>query len=78
MYHCVHVDGKWFYILKDGQGVYLHPTEDPPQPPQGQNKRYITNAMFLAAVSRPRKFFNGVWFNGKMGIWPIVDTKVAQ
>ncbi|CAN0270525.1 unnamed protein product [Discosporangium mesarthrocarpum] len=34
--------------------------------------------MFLAAVARPRKMSNRVWIDGKVGIWPIVDTKVAQ
>ncbi|CAM9143745.1 unnamed protein product [Discosporangium mesarthrocarpum] len=34
--------------------------------------------MFLAAVARPMKISTGVWFDGKIGIWPIVDTKVAR
>ncbi|CAM9507935.1 unnamed protein product [Discosporangium mesarthrocarpum] len=34
--------------------------------------------LFLAAVARPRKMSNGVWFERKIGIWPILDTKVAQ
>ncbi|CAM9544573.1 unnamed protein product, partial [Choristocarpus tenellus] len=34
--------------------------------------------MVLAAVDRPRKLSNGVWFDGKIGIWSIVDTQVTQ
>ncbi|CAM9669251.1 unnamed protein product [Discosporangium mesarthrocarpum] len=34
--------------------------------------------MFLAAVARPRKMSSGLWFEGKIGIWPIVDTKIAH
>ncbi|CAN0470929.1 unnamed protein product [Discosporangium mesarthrocarpum] len=34
--------------------------------------------MFLAAVARPRKMSNGVWFDGKIRIWSTVDIKVAQ
>ncbi|CAM9847202.1 unnamed protein product [Choristocarpus tenellus] len=45
---------------------------------QVKNKRYITKLMFLAVVARPRKFSNRVLFNGKIGICPIVDTKIAQ
>ncbi|CAM9616602.1 unnamed protein product, partial [Discosporangium mesarthrocarpum] len=27
MYDWVHVDEKWFYVMKDGRGIYLHPEE---------------------------------------------------
>ncbi|CAN0000019.1 unnamed protein product, partial [Discosporangium mesarthrocarpum] len=33
--------------------------------------------MFLAAVARPRMISDGVWFDGKIGIWPITDTVAA-
>ncbi|CAN0496189.1 unnamed protein product, partial [Discosporangium mesarthrocarpum] len=69
MYDWVHVDEKWFYV-KDGRGIYLHPEEDAPKPPRAQNKRFITKVMFLAAVARPRMISDGVWFDGKIGIWP--------
>ncbi|CAN0092720.1 unnamed protein product [Discosporangium mesarthrocarpum] len=75
LYDWVHVNEKWFYILKDGKGVYLHPTEPPPKPPRAPHMNFITKVMFLAAVARPRKMSNRVWFDGKIGIWPIVDTK---
>ncbi|CAN0269822.1 unnamed protein product, partial [Discosporangium mesarthrocarpum] len=54
MHDWVHVDEKWYYVMKDGRGIYLHPEEDAPKPPRAQNKRYITKVMFLAAVARPR------------------------
>ncbi|CAN0507129.1 unnamed protein product [Discosporangium mesarthrocarpum] len=57
--------------MKDGMGVYLHPQEDAPKPPRAQNKRFITKVMFLAAMARPRMISDGVWFDGKIGIWPI-------
>ncbi|CAN0477095.1 unnamed protein product, partial [Discosporangium mesarthrocarpum] len=28
MYDWVHVDEKWFYVMKDVRGIYLHPEED--------------------------------------------------
>ncbi|CAM9642581.1 unnamed protein product [Discosporangium mesarthrocarpum] len=59
--------------------TYLHAIESPPKLPRAQNKNLTAKVMFLAAfVARPRKMSNGVWFDGKIGIWPIVDTKVAQ
>ncbi|CAN0492719.1 unnamed protein product, partial [Discosporangium mesarthrocarpum] len=60
MYDCVHMDEKWFYVMKDGRGIYLHPEEDAPKPPRAQNKRFITRVMFLAAVARPRMISDGV------------------
>ncbi|CAM9914087.1 unnamed protein product, partial [Discosporangium mesarthrocarpum] len=47
----VNVGEKWFYVMKDGRGIYLHPEEDAPKPPRAQNKRFITKVMFLAAVA---------------------------
>ncbi|CAN0301343.1 unnamed protein product, partial [Discosporangium mesarthrocarpum] len=78
MYDWVHADDKWFYVTKDGRGIYLHPEEDAPKPPRAQNKRFITKMMFLAAVARPRMISDGVWFDGKIGIWPIADTVAAM
>ncbi|CAM9358512.1 unnamed protein product [Discosporangium mesarthrocarpum] len=34
--------------------------------------------MFLAAVARPRMISDGVWFDGKIGTWPIADTVAAM
>ncbi|CAM9598452.1 unnamed protein product [Discosporangium mesarthrocarpum] len=63
-----HVDEKWFYVMKDGRGIYLHSKEDAPKPPRAQNKRFFTKVMFLAAVARPRMISDGVWLDGKIGI----------
>ncbi|CAM9466531.1 unnamed protein product [Discosporangium mesarthrocarpum] len=78
MYDWVHVDEKWFYVMKDARGIYLHPEEDPPKPSRAQNKRFITKVMFLAAVARPWMISDGVWFVGKIVIWPIADTVAAM
>ncbi|CAM9320721.1 unnamed protein product [Discosporangium mesarthrocarpum] len=78
MYDWVHVDEKWFYVMKEGKGIYLHPEEDAPKPPRAQNKRFVTKVMLLAAVARPRMISDGVWFDGKIGIWPIADTVAAM
>ncbi|CAN0107407.1 unnamed protein product [Discosporangium mesarthrocarpum] len=64
--------------MKDGRGICLHPEEGSPKPPWAQNKQFITKVVFLAAVARPRMVPNGVWFDGKIGIWPIVDTVAAM
>ncbi|CAM9285792.1 unnamed protein product, partial [Discosporangium mesarthrocarpum] len=69
---------KWFYMMKDGKGIYLHPEEDAPKPPRAQNKRFITKVMFLTAVAWPMMISDEVWFDGKIGIWPIADTVAAM
>ncbi|CAN0474101.1 unnamed protein product [Discosporangium mesarthrocarpum] len=74
----VHVDEKWFYVMKEGRGIHLHPEEDVPKPPRTQNKRFITKVMFLAAVARPRMISDGMWFDGKIGIWHVADTVAAM
>ncbi|CAM9632772.1 unnamed protein product [Discosporangium mesarthrocarpum] len=78
MYDWVQVDEKWFYVMKDGKGIYLYPEEDAPRPPKVQNKRFIIKVMFLAAVARARMISDGVWFDRKIGIWPIADTVAAM
>ncbi|CAN0475096.1 unnamed protein product [Discosporangium mesarthrocarpum] len=78
MYDWVHVDEKWFYVMKGGRGIYLHPEKDAPRPPRVQNKRFITKVMFLAAVARPRMISGGVWLEGKIGICPIADSVAAM
>ncbi|CAN0511158.1 unnamed protein product [Discosporangium mesarthrocarpum] len=35
MYDWVHVDEKWFYVMKDGRRIYVHPEEDAPKPHKG-------------------------------------------
>ncbi|CAM9305290.1 unnamed protein product [Discosporangium mesarthrocarpum] len=77
LFNWVHVDEKWFYLMKDGK-FYLQPDEEVPKPARASNKRSILKMMFLAPVARPRKLTNGVWFDGKVGIWPIVDVVTAR
>ncbi|CAM9475022.1 unnamed protein product [Discosporangium mesarthrocarpum] len=70
----VHVYKKLSYVMKDGTGVCLNRAKNQPKPPRVQNKRFITKYTFLGAVARPSEICNGVWFDGKTGIWPMMDT----
>jgi hypothetical protein len=76
--HWVHLDEKWFFIMKDREKVYLFPEEAPPGAPRVQNKRFITKVMFLAAVGRPHRYGHRQIFNGLVGIWPFIETAVAK
>ncbi|CAM9638959.1 unnamed protein product [Discosporangium mesarthrocarpum] len=74
----IHFDGTWFHVIKDGIGVYLHPSENTPSTPRAQNKRFITKYMFLAAAAWPRKICTAIWFDSKSNISPIVDILLSK
>ncbi|CAN0268846.1 unnamed protein product [Discosporangium mesarthrocarpum] len=77
MFGWVHADEKCFQLMMDRKKVYLQP-DGGPHAPRASNKLFILKMMFLAAVARPRELSNGVWFDGKTGIRPIVDVVKAQ
>ncbi|RHY98787.1 hypothetical protein DYB35_012898 [Aphanomyces astaci] len=68
----VHLDEKCFNADKDRRKVYLVSGEKPPRR-AWKSKRFVPKVMFLAAVARPRyDEVRGVFFNGKVGMWPFV------
>lgn len=77
MFDTVHVDEKWFYVVKDGQGVYILPGEDASRPARAQHKSHIIKVMFLCAVARPRVGHRSRRFDGKIGLWPMIETVQA-
>ena len=67
----IHIDEKWFYLLKEGQCFIIAADEEEPYR-HVQHKSFLTKVMFLCAVARPRYDTNkNAWFDGKIGIWPI-------
>ncbi|XP_074293213.1 uncharacterized protein LOC141620174 [Silene latifolia] len=74
----VHIDEKWFYISKPTTRFYLGKNEVPPHRTV-QSKHFIQKVMFMCAVTRPKYGPNGeVVFDGKLGIWPFVQTVPAK
>ena len=77
-YQSVHVDEKWFFISEKQLHLYIVPGEELP-PRSCQNKDHILKVMFLCALARPRFAPNGdCLFDGKIGMFPIVESVVAQ
>lgn len=77
MYDVVHIDEKWFNLYRASTKYYLASDEQLPYR-SCPNKRYIGKVMVLAAVARPRyDFKNRSYFDGKIGIWPIVEQSAA-
>ena len=67
----IHINEKWFYLMKDGQCFIIVADEAEPYR-HVQHKSFLTKIMFLCAVARPRYDTNkNAWFDGKIGIWPI-------
>ncbi|KAF0733941.1 hypothetical protein AaE_009173 [Aphanomyces astaci] len=74
----VHVDEKWFYLTTVKKCFYAYDDEELPKR-QLKSKRFITKVMFLAAVARPRYDpHKKGFFDGKIGIWPFVETVIAK
>ncbi|CAN0260843.1 unnamed protein product, partial [Discosporangium mesarthrocarpum] len=42
------------------------------------NKRFITKHKVTCCCGTPRKIRNGLWFDGKIGIWPVVDIVLVN
>ena len=67
----IHIDEKWFYLIKDGQHFIIAADKEEPYR-HVQHKSFLTKIMFLCAVARTRyNMNNNAWFDGKIGIWPI-------
>lgn len=78
MHNIIHIDEKWFYFTRVKNSFYLTPEEELPYRAT-KSKRYITKVMFLAAVARPRyNYTTRKYWDGKLGIWPIVHKVAAQ
>ena len=74
----IHIDEKWFYLMKDGQCFIIAADEAEPYW-HVQHKSFLTKIMFLCVVARPRYDTNkNAWFNGKIGIWPIGKWEPAK
>jgi hypothetical protein len=68
----IHVDEKWFYLIKVKRSVYLAVGEEEPYV-TAKSKRFIPKVMFLSATARPRGDFDG-----KLGLWPFVTQEAAK
>ena len=78
----VHVDEKWFYVMKITDKFYLLPEEaaDPDLIRRYcKHKKHIQKVMFGAAVARPRQNpLTGEWWDGKIHLHPFIVKVPAQ
>ena len=67
----IHIDEKWFYLMKDGQRFIIGADEEEPYR-HVRHRSFLTKIMFLCAVAMPRyDTRKNTWFDGKIGIWSI-------
>ena len=74
-YDTVHLDEKWFYLMKDGRKIRMFPDEAMPNPPKCRHKSHIPKVMYICVVGRPRPDKN---FDGLIGIWRSTEVKMAK
>ncbi|KAG6962244.1 hypothetical protein JG688_00008686, partial [Phytophthora aleatoria] len=68
---------KWFYVHRD-RTTYYHTSDETALRAVTKNKTHRTTVMFLVAVARPRyDAHQGMTFDGKVGLWPVVETRLA-
>jgi hypothetical protein len=78
MENIIHVDEKWFYLVKSNKRFYLWQDEKFPHR-VSKNKCFVTKVMFLACVARPRFDSNGnCVFDGKVKIFPFRKKVPAE
>ncbi|XXQ33160.1 Uncharacterized protein PBTT_03620 [Plasmodiophora brassicae] len=78
MSNLIHADEKQFNMTETSSSYYMAPGEDDPCR-TSTNINYLTHAMFLVAVARPRlDYVNGTWFDGKIGCFPFVEQQTAR
>ena len=79
----VHVDEKWFLLMKNGERVRIYPTIDAngniqykmPPAPKLASKRHMGKIMVFTAISRPLyDEFGNCIFDGKVHIESLIVT----
>ncbi|KAG7339151.1 hypothetical protein IV203_020463 [Nitzschia inconspicua] len=77
MYNEIHIDEKWFFLVRDGLRCIVTQDEPPPKAISVSHKSHITKVMFLSALARPR--FNHTTrqeFDGLIGIYPVGEIDI--
>ena len=72
-----HIDKKWFFLCRDNENYVLVSNEEEPPKRYVKHKSHVTKVMFVCALAKPRRI-NDVWWDGKIGIWPVGKENVAQ
>jgi hypothetical protein len=70
-YH-LHADEKWFYMVRTQKKVKLLGGYIPVQETT-RHKKHIEKVMFIAVVGMPHRLADGTWWDGKVGMFPLIE-----
>jgi hypothetical protein len=74
----VHVDETWFTCIKEKHVLKIIAGVEIPKSLKVTHKSHIMKVMFLVAMAQPQDDPAGVFFDGKIGIWPCVVPVTAK
>ena len=77
MMDVVHINEKWFVLIKYGDSYYLAPDKDKPSCHM-QHKKYVTKVMFMVAIACPCLLRLGVLFDGKIRAWVFAQQESTK
>ena len=69
----IHIDESWFYLKQLNYKVRVSDTITLPETPSTQHKSHIQKVMFVVAMARPQRDFDG-----KVGCWAVTDAVTAK
>lgn len=73
----IHLDEKWFFAVRTHKKIKLLPGMEV-NAESTRHKSHIMKVMFIAAVGMPQTLPNGTFFDGKIGIFPVIRMAVAK
>jgi len=74
----VHVDETWYYIDVNRSHCLIFPGQKIPEPRRTRHKSNMVKVMCLAAIGYPHHRPDGSYFDGKIGVWPLVEKIAAK
>jgi hypothetical protein len=75
--HVIDVDEKWFFVDRETRNIRQLEGEERHNDENTQHKGHIEKVLFAAAVGCPQVRPDGTFFDGKIGIWPVVEETYA-
>lgn len=73
----LHVDEKWFFAVRTHKRLKLLPGQEFVAETT-RHKSHIMKVMFVAVVGMPQTLPDGTFFDGKIGVFPVIKITQAK